>query len=150
MSHESTKIVFESESKEALDGLTARGYRYLGVSERRDALLGVYLRIEFENRDIGRKISLHHIPETKNRPDRLNLYFENGQGDFFSAFEYLKSQGGSPEAISRLQIRGYAGSLKERMYSCLIELRKLLDEALPTVVDGKDWMEVPVDWDGYR
>lgn len=113
-------------------------------------MLGIYLRIEFEKRDIGRKIALHYIPEAKNRPDGLNLYFENDRGDCFSAFEYLKSQGESSDVVGRLQIRGYAGSLKERMHSCLTELRKLLDEGLPTVVDGKDWMEIPVDWDGYR
>lgn len=150
MSQEEAKTIFESESKEAFDGLMARGYRYLGVSESRDDLLGIYLRIEFENRDIGRKIALHYIPEAKNRPDGLNLYFENDRGDCFSAFEYLKSQGESPDVVSRLQMSGYAGSLKERMHSCLTELRKLFDEALPTVVDGKDWKEVPVDWDGYR
>ena len=150
MNHQDTKAIFEKESKEAFGELIAKGYRYLGVSEKLDDLLGGYLRIEFENREIGRKIALHYIPKTNDRPDGLSLYLESGPRDCFSASEYLKAQGENSAQIGKLQIKNYTGTLEVRMRACLAELRKFLDEAVPTVVDGKEWKHVPVDWGGYR
>jgi hypothetical protein len=93
MDYQDTQTIFENELREAFAGLTAKGYRYIGVSEKRDDLLGVYLRAEFENREINRKVVLHYIPKTNDRPDGLSLYLENGPRDSFSASEYLYEGG---------------------------------------------------------
>jgi hypothetical protein len=150
MNSQDTKTIFENEVKKAFGGLKAKGYRYVGISEKRDNLLGVYLRIEFENREIGRKIALHYIPKTNDRSDGLSLYLENGPRDCFSASEYLKAQGEKPDAIGKLQIKNYTGSLEMRMRACLVELWKFLDQVVPAVVDGVEWKHIPVDWGGYR
>src|SRR5690348_13617667 len=93
----------------ALLDLTAHGYVYSGVKEKRDAALGSHLEAIFSHPITHRKVTVAYLPpHNLSEKEVLVVHVTKNSLDAysgtFSVNDFLRSKGATPDAIRNLTL----------------------------------------------
>lgn len=145
-------------SPEALDALITghmrflsnSGYLYEKAHTKNNELLGSYLECSYCNTKLGITLEMN-LFLANNPGTRDVLVFHLSRGNkTFSLTEYLKYTGASEAQIEEIGLYAQKGSLDQRVEKVLSSAAIHLQGELLGVVNGKEWVDVPIDWGDYK
>ena len=127
-----------------------RGFRDYSLSSKSMNLVGDYEEASFYNPDKSRKLIVSYVESEGSKSEVLSVHIENENGESFEVKEFLKSKGKPDSQINDIQIKNYQGELDIRLENCLKSILKIIEHDLESIVFGKEWKTVSVDWASYK
>lgn len=109
------------------------------------------LKIMIDNMLIGRKISLLYIP---NNDDGINIevlgvnIWNTKEGGIFPIDSFMKLY--HKDEYIELSLRSFEGTFEEKLDQLLDYVVNIMQKYLMDVLEGKEWINVPMDWGGAK
>ena len=136
--------------------LVSDGYEYSGVKEAATAALGRYLEARFVHPRTHRKVTIAFLPESADphAKEALCVHVTKNADDpyagTFMVEDFLKFNGADSAALRRLDLSAYSGSEIERVKGVLSEVSTIFQTDLKGILEGTEWVDVPLDWGEYK
>jgi len=129
---------------ELQDYLLTKGYKVASLSKELGGDFGNTLSVKLEKGDLN--IIYRVVLSQSNR--MIFVYVKSQQGSF-TVQDYLKYIGNDTDAAL------FVDSKQDSDYKKFIEVvvaltDKVFKENLNTVVEGREWVEIPFDWGDYK
>lgn len=127
------------------------GYKQACLERNESKLLTPFFTVIYSNESAQRKL---HFSYGRLASEPLRESFGLGLGGsdkaYFSLGDYLTYKRAPEELRDRLSFSWHNGTREQRVSAVLSEWRALLEGELHDVVVGKTWIEIPLDWGGYK
>lgn len=109
------------------------------------------LLIVLQNEKIGRKISILYVPvnnEGINNEIFVIQIWNTKKGGIFSIDSFMKLL--HKDEYVQLTLRNFEGAFEDKLDQLLDYVVNIMQKYLMDVLEGKKWINVPMDWGGAK
>jgi|GEM_PF-6916511 len=122
---------------------------FLGDESVPSALLGERLLLIYKSRSTGRSVRIYFSEARQNKPERLAVFIDSGNGQSFYLDDYL-----AKHDLKKL-VSFFYNSAPEKLENIFFEdfakiLRIVFENSFSDLLSGRTWDIAPFDWSPYR
>ena len=134
--------------------LNDKNYHFLDQNIRTNKVITNYTsyEVQFESLDYKRVVSLRVTDYYTHQRVFINLYNRDGKGHYSIPLDtYLEDYCNVKNASDLMLLDQYeGGSVDEKVSSFFTTIKAKLDARFFKILTGRDWIEIPTDWHGYK
>ncbi len=148
------QVIIKSLRESLTEFINISSYQYVDerIEKNKNEIQYTSYQVLYKSNVCKREVHFSLIDYGKHNRLFTNLYNRDGQGHYsISLTAYLEDYCNLSNASELMLLDQYAGDcLKEKLLSFFTTVKSKLDNRFFEILKGTDWIEIPINWHGYK